>query len=119
MFISKRCDCATKDNGRIPSETDLKKLSNNLILLSVKSRLDLLFLLKDKSHCVCDLMVHTDMSQSLISHHLSDLTKAGFVNSKREGRYMDYSLTSKGNRLVKMLITIIGETKGGEIHNEK
>lgn len=114
MFIGKRCDCSTKNNKCIPSGIDLKKLSGDLTLLSVKSRLDLLFLLKDKSHCVCDLTVHTDMSQSLISHHLSDLTTAGFVDGKREGKYIDYYLTPKGEELVKTLMTIIGATKGGE-----
>jgi ArsR family transcriptional regulator len=119
MFISKRCNCSTKDNKCVPSKTDLKELSDNLTLLSVKSRLDLLFLLKDKSHCVCDLTEHTDMSQSLISHHLSDLTTAGFVDSKREGKYIDYFLTPKGEELVETLMFMTNEIKGGEVKNEK
>lgn len=114
MFISKRCDCSTKENKCVPSEIDLQKLSDNLTLLSVKSRLDLLFLLKDRSHCVCDLTEHTEMSQSLISHHLSDLTKAGFVDSKREGKFIDYFLTIKGDEIVKILIMLTSESKGGE-----
>ena len=114
MFISKRCDCSSKENKCIPSNVDLQKLSDNLTLLSVKSRLDLLFLLNDKSHCVCDLGEHTEMSQSLISHHLSDLTKAGFVDSKREGKFIDYFLTPKGDDLVKTLITLTNKNKGGE-----
>jgi len=97
----------------------LQNLSDNLALLSVKSRLDLLFLLKDKAHCVCDLTEHTDMSQSLISHHISDLTAAGFVNSKREGKYVEHYLTPKGEELVNTLMTMTTETKGGEINNEK
>jgi DNA-binding transcriptional ArsR family regulator len=111
MFISKRCDCSSKKNKCIPSEVDLQELSDKLTLLSVKSRLGLLFLLKDKSHCVCDLTEHTKMSQSLISHHLSDLTTAGFVNSKREGKYIDYYLTPKGEGLVKTLMIIAANGK--------
>jgi len=103
MFISKRCDCSSKKNKCIPSGIDLQKLSNNLTLISVKSRLDLLFLLNEKPHCVCDLGEHTKLSQSLISHHLSDLTKAGFVDNKRVGKYTDYFLTLKGKALVKTL----------------
>jgi DNA-binding transcriptional ArsR family regulator len=119
MFIGKRCNCSGKGNKCVSSKRDLKKLCDNLTLLSVRSRLDLLFLLKEKSHCVCDLTKHTDMSQSLISHHLSDLTAAGLVKSRREGKYMDYYLTSKGEELVKTLMTMTGEIKGGENHNEK
>jgi len=96
---------------------DLKKLSDNLTLLAVKSRLDILFLLKDKRHCVCDLMTHTNMSQSLISHHLSDLISAGFVDNKREGKYVDHYLTQKGNNLVKTLTAMMNEIKGGETYN--
>lgn len=114
MFISKRCNCSTKDNKCIPSKIDLEKLSDNLTLLSVKSRLNLLFLLKDKSHCVCDLTEHTDMSQSLISHHLADLTTAGLVDSRREGKFIDFFLTPKGEELVKTLITMTNEIEGGE-----
>jgi DNA-binding transcriptional ArsR family regulator len=92
-------------------------LSRNLTLLSVKSRLDLLFLLKDKSHCVCDLTTHTNMSQSLISHHLSDLTSAGLIDSTREGKYVEHYLTSKGKILAKMLIAMTSKMEGGETHN--
>lgn len=94
----------SKSNKYLIKDFDLQNLSNNLNLLSVKSRLDLLFLLKDKQHCVCDLMMHTKMSQSLISHHLSDLTQAGFVDSKREGKFIDYFLTKRGKQLIKALV---------------
>jgi len=93
---------------------DLKKLSDNLTLLSVRSRLELLFFLNDKSHCVCDLITHTNMSQSLISHHLSDLTSAGFVDSKREGKFVEHYLTPKGKTLAKTLMIMTTESKGGE-----
>jgi DNA-binding transcriptional ArsR family regulator len=117
MFIGKRCKCSSKNNKCLQSKENLKKLSDNLTLLSVKSRLDILFLLKDKHHCVCDLITHTDMSQSLVSHHLSDLASAGFVTNKREGKYMEYCLTQKGKNLVRTLIAMISEIKGGEIYN--
>jgi len=115
--MGKRCKCSSKNNKCLQSEVDLERLSDNLTLLSVKSRLDILFLLKDKPHCVCDLITHTDMSQSLISHHLSDLTFAGFVDNKREGKYIEHYLTQKGKDLVKTLMTMTSEIKGGEIHN--
>jgi len=112
--MSKRCNCSSKKCFQ--SKINTKDLSGNLTLLSVKSRLDILFLLKDKSHCVCDLIAHTNMSQSLISHHLADLASAGFVENKREGKYIDYNLTPKGKDLVKMLVIMMGK-KGGENKN--
>ena len=111
MFISKRCDCLSKLGKCCQSIKNTERLSKDLNLLSVKSRLDILFLLKDKPHCVCDLISHTDMSQSLISHHLADLTDAGYVKNKREGKYLDYYLTLKGKQLLEGLLVMIGNRK--------
>jgi len=108
MFISKRCKCSSKNSQSGKFDKKMEQLTKDLNILSVKSRLDILFLLKDKPHCVCDLMSHTDMSQSLISHHLSDLTNAGFLEGKREGKYIDYYLTKKGEKTVKSLSEMIG-----------
>lgn len=114
MFISKKCGCRSKGGECCCSDKDLTKLTNNLTLLSIKSRLAILFLLKDKPHCVCDLVMHTDMSQSLISHHLADLTDAGLIMGKREGKYVEYSLTHKGERSLEALFIIMGNKEGGD-----
>ena len=114
MFISKRCDCISKLSKCCQTGKDTENLSKDLNLMSVKSRLDILFLLKDRPHCVCDLENHTDMSQSLISHHLSDLTNAGFIESKREGKYMDYYLTEKGKRYLKAILLMLNQKNGGD-----
>jgi len=114
MFISKRCKCFSKIIQCCQKNKDTENLSKDLSLLSVKSRLDILFLISNKPHCVCDLMAHTDLSQSLISHHLSDLTNAGFIESKREGKYMDYYLTAKGKKFINTLILLLNQKKGGD-----
>ena len=77
-----------------------------------------MFHLKDRSHCVCDLVVHTDQSQSLISHHLADLANAGFVKSKRKGKYLDYCLTDKGKKFLDAIFVIL-DKKGGDIKHER
>jgi len=107
MFIFKRCDCLSKITGCCRNDKDVAQLSSDLNVLSVKSRLEILFLLKSKSHCVCDLMTHTDMSQSLVSHHLADLMKSGIVESKREGKFIEYFLTKKGEKVIQALNSII------------
>lgn len=106
MFIFKRCNCKTKRTISI-NTLQLNKLSKHLGLLSVKSRLKILFILNSRPHCVCDLMVHTKISQSLMSHHLADLTKTGFIESKRQGKYIDYCLTNKGKKSLKALELLV------------
>ncbi len=103
MFISKRCGCTTSRSTSPINAEGLAKLSSGLTVISVKSRLELLFLLHIKPHCVCDLVEHTKMSQSLISHHLASLNKEGLIVSKRNGKYSDYLLTAKGEKAVKAL----------------
>ena len=70
-------------------------LSGILKLVSEESRLKLLCMLRQKEHCVCELMEQVGMSQSLISHHLSDLKEAKFVSDKKRGTFVYYSLTDK------------------------
>jgi len=102
MFIYKRCKCKTKPKG-LRSKNQPSSLSGLLKLVSVPSRLSILTLLGDDPHCVCDIIAHTKMSQTLASHHLSDLTVAGLVESQKNGQFVDYSLTKKGKLLISHL----------------
>jgi len=112
MFISKRCGCRDKIYNCCCSPTQISQISQNLEILAVKSRLDLLFLLSAKPHCVCDIEKHTNFSQTLVSHHLSDLAKAGLVQKKRKGKFVEYSLSQKGKKALEALTLMVG--KGGE-----
>ncbi len=103
MFIYKRCSCRANPGKYDYTNRQVLQLEENLKLLGVKARLELLLMLKDGPHCVCDLMTHTKLSQSLISHHLSDLTSAGFIESKKEGKFVEYRLTDKGMNLMNLL----------------
>ena len=109
----KRCKCTSKKGSCCGFTEELDTLSGDLTLLAVKSRLDILFLLKNRPHCACDLMAHTNMSQSLVSHHLADLTTAGFVKRKREGKYIDYYLTKKGEQSIQALLLMMSGKGGG------
>ena len=88
-------------------QTVSSSLSDLLKLVSVPARLSILFLLEEKPHCVCDIEAHTNFSQSLISHHLSDLAKAGFIESKKEGKFVEYQLTESGQTLLENLEGLI------------
>lgn len=103
MFMYKHCGCEPEEIQTRISKQNIFALVEYLKLASVPSRLSLLLLLNQKPHCVCDLMAHTKMSQTLISHHLSDLTKAKLVQSQKRGQFMDYRLTIKGKNLIDLL----------------
>jgi ArsR family transcriptional regulator len=103
MFIYKRCNCANKTALNKSIQTASSNLTDLLKLVAVPTRLEMLFLLEEKPHCVCDIEAHTKLSQSLTSHHLSDLTSAGLITNYKEGKFVHYKLTHKGQELVKNL----------------
>ena len=74
-------------------------------------------MLSAKPHCVTDLISHSSLSQSLVSHHLTDLSKSGFVGHRRDGKYVEYWLTPKGKKFLRALTFMI--SKGGEDSGRK
>lgn len=61
--------------------------------LADETRLRLLLLLHDgREHCVCDLMHALDMPQSTVSRHLAYLKRSGWLQDRRGGVWMYYSL---------------------------
>jgi ArsR family transcriptional regulator len=99
----KRCNCSNKTDLNKSIQASALNLTDLLKLVSVPARLEMLFLLEEKGHCVCDIETHTKLSQSLTSHHLSDLTAAGLIENYKEGKFVHYKLTDKGQELVKNL----------------
>lgn len=85
---------------------DVKKLSTLLKIVSDNSRLQLLCMLNNGEHCVCQLMEHLKLSQSLISHHLKDLRDCGLVSDRKDGKWSYYSLTSKGKKITNLIFKI-------------
>lgn len=81
-------------------------LSAMLKLVGEESRLKLLCLLRQGEHCVCEMLEHFEMSQSLISHHLSDLKEAGLVQVRKDGRQVYYTLTNKGHKITNLLFSL-------------
>ena len=61
--------------------------------LADETRLRLLLLLHEgREHCVCDLMHALDMPQSTVSRHLAYLKRSGWLQDRRGGVWMYYSL---------------------------
>ena len=63
--------------------------------LSDKTRLRIYLLLLEGEFCVCELGGILDMEQSRISHGLRVLREADLINSRREGKWIIYSVNPK------------------------
>ncbi len=102
MNMSSYSCCSSKST----ESKQVVSLSSLLKLVSEESRLKLLCILRNGKHCVCEIMEHVALSQSLISHHLKDLKDAGMVIDEKKGLYVYYSLTKKGEKIINTLFTL-------------
>lgn len=96
-------DCCSSDNSKSKKVGELSAL---LKIVSENSRLQILCILQKDEHCVCELMEATNLSQSLISHHLKDLKEVDLVSDRKEGKWVYYSLTDEGKRITNLLFQI-------------
>lgn len=70
----------------------LSETQKILSLLKNPVRLQILYILSQKSLRVSDIVELLDLDQSLVSHHLSDLRKYQLVSTKRDGKSIYYDL---------------------------
>jgi ArsR family transcriptional regulator, arsenate/arsenite/antimonite-responsive transcriptional repressor len=63
--------------------------------LSDETRIRILKVLLIRECCVCEVMQALDISQSRASRNLSILEAAGFVNSRRDGPWIVYSINQQ------------------------
>jgi ArsR family transcriptional regulator len=57
--------------------------------------------------CVCELVDALEISQSTLSTHLQVLRQTGVVNTKKEGRWIYYSLTDQKRGLIEAIFSQI------------
>ncbi len=55
-------------------------------------RFQVLQLLTNGTHCVCELQAHVPIAANLLSYHLKVLRETGLVTTSRRGRWVDYTL---------------------------
>lgn len=60
--------------------------------ISDKRRLDIIKLIKNESLCGQDLAERIGLSPATISHHMSSLVSAGFINVDKQNPRVSYSI---------------------------
>ena len=79
--------------------------------LADETRLRLLLLLQGRTElCVCDLMQALDMKQSTVSRHLAYLKKNGWLQDRRGGVWMYYSLKKDLSPMLQAELVLIIST---------
>ena len=72
----------------------MKQFMNITKALADESRVRLLFALKDNELCVCQLIEFLSLAPSTVSKHLSILSQADLVKSRKDGRWIYYKIPS-------------------------
>lgn len=94
-----RCDCQAVNEelaGKVRAEMEedecVALLSAFFKLISDDTRIKIMYALSKSELCVNDLAVILDMTKSAISHQLRLLKVSGQVKSRKEGKFVYYSL---------------------------
>lgn len=87
----------------------MKQTARKFKALADETRLRILaLLLAEGELCVCDIMAALELPQSTASRHLAYLKNTGWVDDRREGVWIYYSIVSVANKLQKELISLLG-----------
>ncbi|MCM3629997.1 metalloregulator ArsR/SmtB family transcription factor [Paenibacillus glycanilyticus] len=82
----------------------IEEMSDELKLLSDKTRLTIMALLRHQEMCVCDIVEILETTQPNVSQHLKKLRMGGLINEERRSQWIYYSLNLHDKDYLKQLI---------------
>lgn len=87
-----------------PMIAEIAEMADTLKLLSDKTRLSIIALLKEREMCVCDIVDILETTQPNISQHLKKLKTGGIVNETRRSQWIYYSLNLENKTYLNEII---------------
>ncbi|RXA18227.1 transcriptional regulator [Methanosarcina sp. MSH10X1] len=94
----------------IPDSDTITKMAAVFQALQSDTRLKILFLLRQKEMCVCELEQALDVTQSAVSHSLRTLRQLDLVRVRREGKFTIYYIADEHVRtLIEMCLEHVEE----------
>jgi DNA-binding transcriptional ArsR family regulator len=95
IFVATDQTRITNVNKTIPVDGELTDLSDSFKMLGDKTRLKILFVLRNEELCVGDISLLIGTSVSAVSHQLRLLRNYRYVKHRKEGKMVYYSLADK------------------------
>lgn len=95
---------------KVPGSEHITRMSAVFQALQSDTRLKLLFLLRQKEMCVCELEQALEVTQSAVSHGLRTLRQLDLVRVRREGKFTVYYIADEHVRtLIEMCLEHVEE----------
>lgn len=107
--VERRVDALEELSAEIPENYSADVSAFKTLGNDTRYRLVRLLEAADGELCVCELTPLLDVSESAISHALSDLADAGLVTRRKEGTWRYYDSTDRAERLVSALDACRGD----------
>ncbi|MFW6385320.1 MAG: ArsR/SmtB family transcription factor [Halodesulfurarchaeum sp.] len=83
--------------------SDIEDVLTIFKALSDEHRLDIMRFLDVSELCVCDLVEIFDIEYSKLSYHLKQLKEANLVTADRDGNYVTYRPTDRGEEVIDII----------------
>ena len=80
---------------KVPDAESITRMAAVFQALQSDTRLKILFLLRQKEMCVCELEQALDVTQSAVSHGLRTLRQLDLVRIRREGKFTVYYIADE------------------------
>ncbi len=104
-LFKKCCDNPEGDDAaRMLTEEHVKRQTMFMKALADPARIRIVYALKNKELCACEIMVLLGMPQTMVSHHCKILKIAGIVADRKSGKWVYYTLADR--KALEMLETI-------------
>ena len=85
-------------------ELDEKKTAIIFKAFCDENRIRILKMLNNGEKCACKLLEEINITQPTLSHHMKILCDSGIVVGRKEGKWMNYSISAEGSEIaVKVL----------------
>ena len=97
----------------MPKDTDIDKVVSFYKVLADKTRLRILYAIKEQEMCAGDIAVLLDMTKSAVSHQLAVMRNMHQIKSRRDGKNVFYSLDDEH------IVDILEEAMVHMVHAEK
>jgi DNA-binding transcriptional ArsR family regulator len=114
LIVEQEGECCVEDiDGRIetlerhvaafPADTERDRSALKVLGNDTRYTIVRLLAAAGRELCVCEITPVVDVSDSAVSHALSDLTEAGLVTRRKDGTWRYYEATERATALLDAL----------------